>query len=241
MGTKRRNYWVMIGIVASATAIALAFPPVRRVFHPLAIRMRGTRTVEQRVAELAHARDRVRERCDRAGVAYPPAGVVLLGLKDERRLIVYAGTIDGSLKPIADFPILAASGTLGPKLREGDRQVPEGVYALESLNPNSRFHAALRVGYPNGFDRDMAAKDGRSNLGGDIMIHGGSASIGCLAMGDPAIEEIFVLAASVGIEHVKIVISPVDLRSREVAPKYTSGWRSDLHQQLKAEMVLLPP
>ena len=71
---------------------------------------------------------------------------------------------------LARYPIRAASGALGPKLREGDRQVPEGVYDIESLNPNSRFHVALRVGYPNAFDRQMAGREGRTALGGDIMI-----------------------------------------------------------------------
>ena len=87
-------------------------------------------------------------------------------------------------------PILAASGVSGPK-REGDKQVPEGFYRIELLNPNSRYHLSLRVNYPNADDLERARQDGRalSTLGGDIMIHGGSASIGCLALGDPAVGE----------------------------------------------------
>lgn len=88
------------------------------------------------------------------------------------------------------YPILAASGTLGPKERQGDRQVPEGFYYVtpKSMNPESRFHLSFNLGYPNAFDR------AHDRTGDFIMIHGAKVSIGCLAMGDPAIEEIYTLA-----------------------------------------------
>ena len=133
--------------------------------------------------------------------------MILLGLKAERELRLLASD-GGALKPVATFPILAASGTLGPKRREGDRQVPEGEYRAECLNPNSLYHLAIRVSYPNDDDRRAAEADGRTQLGGDIMIHGKSASIGCLAVGDAAIEELFILAARVGTENVEVVIAP---------------------------------
>ena len=190
----------------------MAIPPVRRLFHPLILSFRGNRTVEDRLREFSAARARVRTACSVNGIAFPPPRVVLLGFKQERRLEVYGGSTEGPLRLLHSYPIQAASGILGPKLREGDRQVPEGVYALESLNPNSRFHAALRVSYPNELDVSRARREGRTQLGGDIMIHGGAASVGCLAMGDPAIEDLFVLAAEAGIENVTIVLSPVDLR-----------------------------
>ena len=219
---------------------ALAVPPVRRLFHPIIVRVRGRYTVEQRVAQLSEARSRLRARFEAAGVAFPPARVVLLGLKDERRLEAYAAPGDDALRRVADYPVLAASGSLGPKLREGDRQVPEGVYPLESLNPSSRFHVALRVGYPSAFDREVAAREGRANLGGDIMIHGGAASIGCLAMGDPAAEELFVLAAAAGLENVTIVLSPVDLRHRPLPAELNGGWRTALYEAVVGQLMLLP-
>ena len=93
---------------------------------------------------------------EKAGIAYPPAKVTLVILKQEARVEVYAknpeqpGTVS-EYHYIRSYPILAASGHLGPKLREGDGQVPEGIYAVESLNPNSHYHLALHVGYPNAF------------------------------------------------------------------------------------------
>jgi len=71
---------------------------------------------------------------------------------------------------VADYRITAASGTAGPKLREGDRQVPEGIYRIVGLNPNSRYHLSMKLDYPNAFDRHQAARDGRARPGSDIFI-----------------------------------------------------------------------
>lgn len=174
-------------------------------------------------------------RCRDAGLGYPPARVRLLGLKAEKRVEVYAADATGPWKPLAAFPVLAASGGPGPKLREGDGQVPEGLYRIVLLNPNSRFHVSLRVDYPSDDDRIHARADGREQLGGDIMIHGGQASIGCLALGDPAIEEVFTLAARVGIDHVDVLILPHDLRRDPVFPLPVPGWMTARYQTLLGE------
>jgi len=86
------------------------------------------------------------------------------------------------------YPVCRVSGTLGPKTREGDRQAPEGLYTvrLDQLNPKSRFYLALNLGYPNRFEA------ARGWTGDSLMIHGGCASIGCFAMGDDAIAEIYI-------------------------------------------------
>lgn len=90
------------------------------------------------------------------------------------------------------YPIAAASGDLGPKLAEGDGQVPEGFYYVppSAMNPNSTYHLAFNIGYPNEYDRAL----GRT--GSFIMVHGDSVSIGCLAMTDAKIEEIYTLATA---------------------------------------------
>jgi hypothetical protein len=241
MGTTRRKLIIGAGIGAAAATVALAIAPLRRrLLHPLVVRTGREWTIQERLDQLTRAKGVILDACRRAGFSPLPARVTLLGLKDERRLEVYGTGTDGSSRLIASYPILAASGVLGPKLREGDRQVPEGVYPLELLNPNSRFHVSLRVGYPNEFDRRVAAQDGRTNLGGDIMIHGGAASIGCLAMGDPAAEELFVLAANVGIENVTIVLSPLDLRSRPLPAGLDAGWRRELYDAVEARLAMLP-
>ena len=110
------------------------------------------------------------------------------------------------------YPMMAFSGTLGPKLQEGDGQIPEGIYGIEYLNPNSSYYLSLKVTYPNASDRTRAKADGRTNLGGDIMIHGKAVTIGCVPVGDDAIEDIFYLASEVGVKNVSVVIAPYDMR-----------------------------
>jgi hypothetical protein len=188
----------VLGAMAVVTATAAPPPP-----HTIASRL---------ARHGAAARARLVPRFQRAGVAYPPRAVTLVGLKRERVLQVYAGPRADALVHVADHPILAASGGPGPKLREGDAQVPEGLYRIESLNPNSQFHLSLRVNYPNAFDRRRGAEDGRRRLGGDIMIHGNAVSIGCLAMGDEVAEDLFVLAADTGLAGIAMILAPWDLR-----------------------------
>ena len=179
---------------------------------------------------------------EEARVSYPPASVLLVGLKQERVLDVYARGKGRDLVFICRYPVLGASGAAGPKLREGDRQVPEGVYTLDELNPNSRFHLSLRVGYPNAFDRARAKEDGRLGLGGDIMIHGGSSSAGCLAIGDKAVEELFVLVADCGLANARLVLSPVDFRERELPLSCwnLAAWTEELYDSIRLELADLP-
>lgn len=200
-------------------------------------------SVGERLAQFGEqARARLVAHFAAAAVAFPPPQVSLLAFKDTRVVEVYAGAAEGPWRLIRRYPILAASGVAGPKLREGDNQVPEGTYAVTLLNPNSRFHVSLRLGYPNEFDREMARSDGRANLGGDIMIHGAALSMGCLAMGDDAAEELFTLAAAVGLDHVKVVISPTDFRTGELTPAAGTlpAWTGRFYRALASELAQYP-
>lgn len=190
----------------------------------------------------AHARARMRSHFRDAGIPYPPARIVLLGLKSERRLEVYAGAVEAPLRFIHAYRIHAASGHAGPKLRAGDRQVPEGVYAIRGLNPNSVAYVSLMVGYPNEFDRARARHDGRGNLGGDIVIHGPTAgTAGCIALKAKAIEEVFTLVADVGTSDANMIISPRDLRRRKPPPRLLrDGWNAALYARITAAMSRLP-
>ena len=179
-----------------------------------------------------------------AEVDYPPQTVVLVGLKQERRLELYAGNSPDGLKFIRYYDVLAASGVLGPKLREGDRQVPEGVYRLTQLNPNSNFHLSVKVDYPNTFDRMMGKVENRRNLGGAIFIHGGSESVGCMAMSNAVAEEIFTLVAQSGLGNASIILSPLDMR-REPAPNPLDHdvpiWAPHLYAIIQRALWTLPP
>ncbi len=203
----------------------------------------GAKSVEQRLEEFGPgARGRLRAALEQAGLSYPPQRAYFVANKSDARLALYVCGADESWRYIESYPIRAASGDLGPKLREGDRQVPEGLYAIESLNPNSRFHVALRLNYPSPWDLLRAAEDKRSEPGSDIMIHGGSASVGCLAMGDEVAEELFTLAADIGIDQVQVLICPLDLRHSPLPPDYPTGpnWIGEHLIRIKTALEYLP-
>jgi hypothetical protein len=166
----------------------------------------------------------------------------LVGLKHERLLHVYAAGPDSVYQFIRSYPIQGASGGLGPKLRQGDMQVPEGLYRVESLNPNSPGHLSLRLNYPNAFDRRAARADGRTDLGGDITIHGNTVSFGCLAMGDQVAEDLFVLAADTGLNNIQVILAPTDLRYNPLElPSTLPSWMPVLYQQIHRALDQLPP
>ena len=199
-------------------------------------RLRGQHTVEDRLTQFeASVKARLADDFAAIDVSYPPREMTLVGLKEEKQLEVW---VSNPPKLLKTYPILAASGHAGPKLKEGDKQVPEGLYRIESLNPNSLYHLALRVNYPSPFDQKMGAADGRTDLGSDIMIHGNRVSIGCLAMGDEAAEELFVLAARTGVKNIRVILSPVDFRVRNLpaGAGQTPTWTTVLYEEIRAAL-----
>lgn len=169
-----------------------------------------------------------------AGVQFPPQQLALLIYKKNQRLDIWAKDAQHRhWVPIRSFEVLAASGDSGPKLLEGDGQVPEGIYHISHLNPYSHFDLSMELDYPNAFDRAQAKQDGRDHLGGDIFIHGGDRSIGCIAIGDEAIEQLFPLVAMVGVAHVQVIIAPNDFRwhTSNMAAVHPR-WVEDLYQRI---------
>jgi hypothetical protein len=160
----------------------------------------------------------VRELFEAAGVSLPPAQFLLRAFKEERELEVWASSApDEPLVHVTTYSVCAASGHLGPKRREGDRQVPEGYYKIAYLWPDSDFYLALNVGYPNVSDKILGDQKAP---GSDIMIHGGCASIGCLAMSDERIQEIWVMASEAqkrGRIHVHIYPTRDQTRLRKTS------------------------
>ena len=237
MQRQRRALLVVTGVIA-VLAVVAAIGPVRRSVRHLWGKVRSGYSVAERIEQFGRRVERrLKPSFEAAGVPYPPADLAFVAFKDAKVLEVYARQAEQPWRLITVYPVLAASGELGPKLQEGDRQVPEGVYHLEALNPNSRFHLSVRLNYPNEFDRRMAALDGRTRLGGDIMIHGSAASIGCLAMGDDAAEDLFVLSALVENRDVKVLISPTDFRAgtaMQVANE--PHWVRELYGALREEL-----
>jgi murein L,D-transpeptidase YafK len=110
--------------------------------------------------------------------------------KEEAELEVWKQDTTGRFQILKTYPICRWSGDLGPKLREGDRQTPEGFYRVtpDLMNPHSSYHLAMNIGYPNSFDK------ANNRDGSLIMIHGDCWSVGCHAMTDEQISEIYALA-----------------------------------------------
>jgi L,D-transpeptidase catalytic domain len=238
---RRRLTRVVIVLLLVAAASGAFILYGRSMWFPLLLQIRGPRSVADVIARYGPAaRSRLKPHFAKARVAYPPKDIALLVFKDERRVALWAR--DGAQwRFIRDYPVLAASGHAGPKLREGDRQVPEGVYRIEHLNPNSSFHLSMKVNYPNAFDRRMGKSDGRHRLGGDIFIHGKAVSIGCVAVGDRAIEELFTLVAETGHSRVKVVIAPNDLRTRgPIFHEPTPRWAGELYRIVAAALRDFP-
>jgi murein L,D-transpeptidase YafK len=169
----------------------------------------------------------VRAMFEDASISYPPATLLLRAFKHERELEVWAGsTQDGAMARITSYGICAASGELGPKRREGDLQVPEGYYKIAYLWPASDYHLSMKVNYPNTSDKILGHKRWP---GSDIMIHGSCASIGCLAMSDERIEEIYTMsAAAQARSRVEVHIYPMrraaDLETLPTYARHRDFW-----------------
>lgn len=215
----------------------------RSVWHPVYSRLRGRRTIEEAVARYGPAAEqRLVQHFTDSGLPYPPRHVALIAFKWERTLELWAAG-SGDWELVRTHPILGVSGEPGPKLWEGDGQVPEGVYRIDSLNPNSSYHLSFRLNYPNDFDLARAREDGRTDPGSDIFIHGGERSIGCLAMGDEAIEELFTLVARVQLSEVKVLIAPHDLRKwpHQAPPPDAPPWTGSLYGELRQALREFSP
>jgi len=150
-------------------------------------------------------------------VAWPPAEVFLRAIKE--RDDGSPGEVElwardpkaATFTLIKRHPICALSGVLGPKRKQGDRQIPEGFYTIEKLNPFSSYHLSLAVDYPNDSDkiRGRALLPPGGDLGDEIMVHGNCLTIGCIPLQDEPIEEVYLAADSVfGKQPVRIHIFP---------------------------------
>jgi hypothetical protein len=165
----RKRLAVTVIVAIAAIALGAFVDYGRGIWYPYFLRVRTPRTVADVLREYGPAaRKRMAPHFARAGAAHPPRELALIVLKKERRVAVWARN-SREWRFVRNYPILAASGHAGPKLREGDRQVPEGLYRISWLNPNSTYHLSMKVDYPNAFDKQMAKRDGRTNLGGDMV------------------------------------------------------------------------
>jgi murein L,D-transpeptidase YafK len=150
----------------------------------------------------------------------------------------------GRFHRFATYPVCRWSGRLGPKLEEGDNQAPEGFYTVDdkALNPASRWHRSFNLGFPNTFDRT------HNRTGSFVMVHGGCASVGCFAMTDPVVDEIWRLVTAAlegGQKRFAVHVFPFRMTEANIARRGHMPWAA-FWQDLKLghdafEATRLPP
>lgn len=234
---KRHRLAITFMLFAGIASSLLFYIYGRSIWVPIYRSMTQKETLETIQEKYgATAQERLEPYFEKAGVTFPPQQTKLLALKEERLLELWAKD-KGAYRWIKNYPIQAASGVAGPKLREGDKQVPEGVYKIVGLNPNSNYHLSMKLDYPNAFDLKHARREGRDNPGSNIFIHGKAVSIGCLAMGDSAIEELFLLASRIGVKNAGVLIAPRDPRTNPLTVERSGSpaWLPELYTMLNRE------
>lgn len=165
--------------------------------------------------------DRLKQRLADRGLALG-APVFVRIFKKEATLELFLRKGD-RFELFAAYPICFYSGRLGPKLKRGDRQAPEGFYTVGPLqmNPNSRWHRSFNLGYPNLHDRAL------KRTGDFLMVHGGCSSIGCYAMTNPVIDEIWSLTAAAlkaGQGQFQVHAFPFRMTERNLKRHAASKW-----------------
>jgi murein L,D-transpeptidase YafK len=173
--------------------------------------------------------DRIDQRLASHGVSLgAPVYIRIFKLESELELWVEK---DGRFVRFATYPICLWSGRLGPKLREGDRQAPEGFYtvAAEQLNPNSVMHRSFSLGFPNLYDQT------HGRTGSFLMVHGGCASVGCYAVTHPVVDEIWRMVTAAldqGQPRFPVHVFPFRMTERNIKLRRGSRWE-DFWAELK--------
>jgi murein L,D-transpeptidase YafK len=178
-----------------------------------------TRFVRQQLKyeRVRGAREAVEARVERMfterGIDFPAAELYVRVFKLDRKLELWVRSPDkDKFELLKTYEICALAGIVGPKTKQGDMQVPEGFYNIHLFNPVSSYHLSMRIDYPN--KRDRLANTRKWKLGGDIFIHGGCKSEGCLAITNDGIEELYWIAANVhgfGQDRIPVHIFPTRL------------------------------
>jgi murein L,D-transpeptidase YafK len=148
--------------------------------------------------------------------------IVIRVFKAESELEIWKEK-DGAFIQFATYPICHWSGSVGPKLRDGDKQAPEGYYTVTraQTHHNGRWPRSLNIGFPNILDQSQA------RTGSDILIHGGCSSVGCFAMTNPVMDEIQNLTEAAidgGQEHVPVQVYPFRMTDQNMKANASSPW-----------------
>lgn len=150
---------------------------------------------------------------EKKGIPYPPQEILFRVFKKEKQFEIWAAS-NGKFERVQTYPLCRVSGTFGPKRKQGDFQTPEGLYYIDRFNPVSSYHLSMGISYPNSADRILSYT---SRLGGDIFIHGGCGTRGCIPLTDDKVEEVYLIAVEArnqGQQRIPIHIFPARLDKR---------------------------
>ncbi|MBO9153872.1 MULTISPECIES: L,D-transpeptidase family protein [Chitinophaga] len=144
------------------------------------------------------------------GIAYPAKQMFIRSFKLDSELEIWVrNNVADTFTLLKTYRVCSLSGKMGPKRKEGDRQVPEGFYYINDFNPNSSFHLSLGLNYPNFSDKILSDQ---KKPGGDIYIHGNCLTIGCIPLTDEFIEEVYIMAVHAknnGQDFIPVHVFPV--------------------------------
>ena len=152
----------------------------------------------------------VKDLFESKGFKFTSPKLFIRAFKTEQEVEVWIRDQD-AYKLLVTYPFCTTSGIIGPKRKEGDLQIPEGIYHINHFNPYSTFHLSLGINYPNASDRILSDKQ---HPGGAIYIHGNCVSIGCIPITDDKIKELYVMAVEAkngGQEKIPVHIFPARL------------------------------
>jgi murein L,D-transpeptidase YafK len=162
--------------------------------------------------------DSVRKQFEAKKLTWPPQAMYIRSFKYDRMLEVWVkGNTREQYKLFKTYKVCMQSGTMGPKRMQGDYQVPEGFYHINEFNPNSNYHLALGLNYPNASDKILSDS---LHPGNAIYIHGNCVSTGCIAITDVPIEELYIIAThvkSTGQDFIPVHVFPVKYNVRRSA------------------------
>lgn len=154
--------------------------------------------------------DTLKKQFEKKKLQWPPEQLYVRSFKYDRQLEVWVKeNAKSEFKLFKTYKICMQSGTMGPKRMEGDYQVPEGFYYINEFHPNSNYHLALGLNYPNASDRLLSDS---LRPGNSIYIHGSCVSTGCIPITDFPIEELYVMASQVkeqGQDFIPVHVFPV--------------------------------
>lgn len=219
---RRGRFWpfaVGLLMVCGLWAIGIAWPLTEG--YPSLLHWLGDRLISER--EPQFDRDKLRVDLVAEGFVLGDEAHIRI-FKREKRLELWLKRGGGRYALFRAYDICKFSGDLGPKLREGDRQAPEGFYRVgkAQLNPNSRHHLSFNLGFPNELDRQL----GRT--GSALMVHGGCSSIGCYAITDRSVDQVYAVVEAAlgnGQDAVDVHVFPFMLTEPLLAAESGNSWQ----------------